>query len=95
MVFASKSVIVKSDNVFFSHKLDNNCSDTSAGKKASGCLKVSRVAEPEEASLDDVLPVVASKATSVLLLFSVQTSCSSKTYITLTLLIQRTKTSFI
>jgi len=74
VVFESKSVIVKSDNVFFSHRLDNNCSDTSAGKKASGCLKVSRVAELG-ASLNDVLPVVVSKATSVLLLFSVQISC--------------------
>lgn len=74
MDFESKSVIVKSDNVFFSHRLDNNCSDTSAGRKASGCLKVSRVAELEGASLDDVLPVVVSKATSVLLLFSVQIS---------------------
>jgi len=79
VVFESKSVIVKSDNVFFSHRLDNNCSDTSAGKKASGCLKVSRVAELG-ASLNDVLPVVVSKATSVLLLFSVQISCWSKTY---------------
>lgn len=75
MVLESNSVIVKSDKVFFSHKLDNNCSDTSAGKKASGCLKVSRVAELEQASLDDLLPVVVSKATSALLLFNVQTSC--------------------
>lgn len=72
-------MIVKSDNVFFSHRLDNNCSDTSAGKKASGCLKVSRVAELEGASLDNVLPVAVSKATSVLLLFTVQIS-RSKTY---------------
>lgn len=63
-------MIVKSDNIFFSHRLDNNCSDTSAGMKASGCLKVSRVAELEGASLE-VLPVAVSKATSVLLLFSV------------------------
>ena len=75
VVFESKSVIVKSDNVFFSHRLDNNCSDISAGKKASGCLKVSRVGELKEASLDDVLPVAVSKATSVLLLFSVQIPC--------------------
>lgn len=68
-------MIVKSDNVFFSHKLDNNCSDISAGKKTSGCLKVSRVAELEGASLDNVLPVSVSKATSVLLLFTVQISC--------------------
>jgi hypothetical protein len=95
VVFESKSVIVKSDNVFFSHKLDNNCSDTSAGKKASGCLKVSRVAELVGASLDDVLPVVASKATSVLLLFSVQISCSSKTYAALIPPNQYTKISFI
>lgn len=74
-------MIVRSDNVFFSHKLDNNCSDTSAGKKASGCLKVSRVAELVGASLDDVLPVVVSKAnSSVLLLFTVQISGRSKTY---------------
>lgn len=81
MVFESKSVIVRSDNVFFSHKFDNNCSDTSAGKKASGCLKVSRVAELVGASLDDVLPIVVSKAnSSVLLLFTVQISGRSKTY---------------
>lgn len=74
-------MIVRSDNVFFSHRLDNNCSDTSAGKKASGCLKVSRVAELVGASLDDVLPVVVSKAnSSVLLLFTVQISGRSKTY---------------
>lgn len=71
VVLESKSVIVRSDNLFFSHRLDNNCSDTSAGKKASGRLKVSRVAELKRASLDDVLPVVVSKATSVLLLFTV------------------------
>lgn len=80
MVLESKSVIVKSDNVFFSHRLDNNCSDTSAGKKASGCLKVSRVAELVGASLDNVLPVVVSKAnSSVLLLFTVRISGRSKT----------------
>lgn len=75
MVLESKSVIVKSDKVFFSHRFDNNCSDTSAGKKASGCLKVSRVAELEGTLLDDVLLIVVSKATSALLLFNVQTSC--------------------
>lgn len=73
-------MIVRSDSVFFSHRLDNNCSDTSAGKKASGCLKVSHVAELAGASLDDVLPVVVSKAnSSVLLLFTVQISGRSKT----------------
>lgn len=56
MDFALKSVIVKSDNVFFSQRWANNCSDTSAGKKASGCLKLSLVAELDDPSLD-ALPI--------------------------------------
>lgn len=50
--FESNNVIVKSDNVFFSQRLDNNCSEISAGKKASGCLKLSLVAELDDPSLD-------------------------------------------
>lgn len=65
--FELKSVIVKSDNVFFSQRLANNCSDTSAGKKASGCLKLSLVAELDDPSLD-ALPIIAFKNISILLL---------------------------
>lgn len=56
--FESKSVIVRSDNVFFSQRLDNNCSDISVGKKASGCLKLSLVAKLGDTSLDNVRIVV-------------------------------------
>lgn len=56
--FESKSVIVRSDNVFFSQRLDNNCSDISVGKKASGCLKLSLVAKLGDTSFDNVRIVV-------------------------------------
>lgn len=74
----SKSVIVKSDNVFFSQRFDNNCSEISAGKKASGCLKLSLVAELDDPSLGD-LAIVEPKI-FLLLQFTKELICSSKSY---------------
>lgn len=71
--FESKSVIVKSDKVFFSQRLDNNCSEISAGKKTSGYLKLSLLAEPDGPSLD-ALAIVSPKI-SILLLFIEKLTC--------------------
>lgn len=68
-----------SDKVFLSQRLDNNSSEISAGKKTSGCLKLSLVAGLDNAFLDAVanaLPKI-----SILLLFIEYLTCQSKNYI--------------
>ena len=55
VVFASKSVIVKSDKTFLSQRLYNNCSEISAGRNVSGSRKLSLVDGPEVMLLLELL----------------------------------------